>query len=144
MANGKKYRLAGVKEAPVFYPTPEQFEDPLRYIASIREEAEPFGICKIVPPAGFKVPFVLDTKAFTFSTRVQVKEDFLARCLRAKTHTHRWISLPRAQKILPSSTFFRFPASSSVLSLNDLGFTSFEAFSAYALTPECISTPSSL
>ncbi len=27
-----------------------EFGDPLRYIASIRAEAEQFGICKVVPP----------------------------------------------------------------------------------------------
>lgn len=35
-----------VPEAPVFRPTPEEFEDPLAYIASIREHAESYGICK--------------------------------------------------------------------------------------------------
>ena len=36
-----KYRMAAVKEAPVFHPSAEEFADPLRYIASIRAEAEP-------------------------------------------------------------------------------------------------------
>ena len=42
---GKKYRLSAVKEAPVYHPTEDEFADPLRYIASIRAEAEEFGIC---------------------------------------------------------------------------------------------------
>lgn len=41
-------------EAPVFYPTFEQFQDPIEFISSIREKAEPFGICKIVPPSEWK------------------------------------------------------------------------------------------
>lgn len=38
-------------EAPVFYPTDEEFTDPLGYIAKIRPIAENHGICKIKPPA---------------------------------------------------------------------------------------------
>ena len=54
-------------DAPVFRPTAAQFRDPLRYVASIRREAEPFGICKIVPPRGWKVESAVDwntTKKF--------------------------------------------------------------------------------
>ena len=56
-----------IPEAPVFRPTAAQFRDPLRYVASIRREAEPFGICKIVPPRGWKVECAVDwnsTKKF--------------------------------------------------------------------------------
>ena len=34
-----------LREAPTFHPTAAEFEDPLRYIMSIREESEQFGIC---------------------------------------------------------------------------------------------------
>ena len=66
-----KYRMAAVKEAPVFHPSAEEFADPLRYIASIRAEAEPCGLCRIVPPAGWAVPFNQDPATFAFKTRVQ-------------------------------------------------------------------------
>uniref|UniRef100_A0A7N0U9Q5 Uncharacterized protein n=1 Tax=Kalanchoe fedtschenkoi TaxID=63787 RepID=A0A7N0U9Q5_KALFE len=39
-----------LEEAPVFYPTEEDFEDMPKYIASIRPSAEGHGICRIVPP----------------------------------------------------------------------------------------------
>ncbi|XP_067135664.1 uncharacterized protein [Centruroides vittatus] len=43
-----------ILNAPVFYPSQEDFLDPLEYIKKIQPEAEKFGICKIVPPAQFK------------------------------------------------------------------------------------------
>ena len=58
-------------EAPVFRPTPEEFEHPLRYIASIRPTAEAYGICKVIPPAGWKPPYVVDRATFRFKTRIQ-------------------------------------------------------------------------
>ena len=35
-----------VAEAPTFRPSAEEFGDPLAYIASIRQQAECYGICK--------------------------------------------------------------------------------------------------
>ncbi|KAF9934979.1 hypothetical protein FBU30_009401 [Linnemannia zychae] len=64
-------RIFGLAEAPCFYPTPEQFIEPLKYIESIRSEAEKAGICKIIPPAGWKPTFALDTEVFRFKTRIQ-------------------------------------------------------------------------
>ncbi|XP_004349098.2 hypothetical protein CAOG_02348 [Capsaspora owczarzaki ATCC 30864] len=58
-------------EAPVFRPTEEEFSDCLAYIASIREEAEKYGICKIIPPANWKPPFAIDLDKFVFPTRKQ-------------------------------------------------------------------------
>ena len=53
-------------EAPVFYPTPKEFEDPLAYIAKIRHIGEQTGILKIVPP-DWKPDFALDTQVrFSF------------------------------------------------------------------------------
>jgi histone demethylase JARID1 len=42
--------LFDIPEAPVFYPTPEEFQNPAQYIKSIAPLVEPFGICRIIPP----------------------------------------------------------------------------------------------
>ncbi|CAN1246953.1 Putative lysine-specific demethylase JMJ16 [Linum grandiflorum] len=68
-------RRPDIEEAPVFYPTEKEFEDTLNYIASIRPKAEPYGICRIVPPPSWKPPCPLKEKSIwegsKFSTRVQ-------------------------------------------------------------------------
>ncbi|XP_058002667.1 putative lysine-specific demethylase JMJ16 isoform X2 [Hevea brasiliensis] len=68
-------RRPDLEDAPVFYPTEEEFEDTLKYIASIRPKAEPYGICRIVPPPSWKPPCPLKEKSIwegsTFATRVQ-------------------------------------------------------------------------
>lgn len=45
---------AQLVEAPVFHPSEQEFQDPIEYIERIRNKAEQFGICKIVPPSNFK------------------------------------------------------------------------------------------
>lgn len=66
-----------VPEAPTYYPSVEEFQNPLEYVtrflshhpanppvfltfSSIREEAEKYGICKIVPPKGWNPPNLFD------------------------------------------------------------------------------------
>lgn len=64
-----------IDEAPIFYPTREEFEDTLGYIAKIRPKAEAYGICRIVPPSSWKPPCPLKEKSMwedaKFSTRIQ-------------------------------------------------------------------------
>lgn len=55
-------RPFGLTDCPTFRPTPEQFKDPLAYIKSISENARTYGMCKIVPPLGWNMPFVADTE----------------------------------------------------------------------------------
>eukprot|EP00897_Mesotaenium_endlicherianum_P000605 jgi/Mesen1/10545/ME000083S10045 len=61
----------GLGEAPVFYPTLEEFAHPLRYIASIRDKAEQYGMCRIVPPPAWDPPFALNREGFSFKTKLQ-------------------------------------------------------------------------
>ncbi|KAF5729995.1 lysine-specific demethylase 5B isoform X2 [Tripterygium wilfordii] len=56
---------------PVYYPTEDEFRDPLEYIYKIRPEAEPYGICRIVPPKSWSPPFALNADSFTFPTKTQ-------------------------------------------------------------------------
>ncbi|KZT71516.1 hypothetical protein DAEQUDRAFT_724032 [Daedalea quercina L-15889] len=64
-------RPFGLTDCPVFHPTLEQWKDPLGYIKSISDNARKYGMCKIVPPAGWNMPFVTDTERFRFKTRLQ-------------------------------------------------------------------------
>jgi histone demethylase JARID1 len=59
-----------LEEAPVFHPSEEEFQNALLYIASIREQAEPYGLCRIVPPSSWQPPFALPA-GWKFKTKVQ-------------------------------------------------------------------------
>ncbi|KAJ0183989.1 hypothetical protein K1T71_000412 [Dendrolimus kikuchii] len=43
-------------EAPVFYPTNQDFQNPIAYFEKILPEASKFGLCKVVSPRDFKPP----------------------------------------------------------------------------------------
>lgn len=55
-------RPFGLEDCLEFYPTPDEFKDPMAYIRSISDRAKQYGICKIIPPKGWKMPFVADTE----------------------------------------------------------------------------------
>jgi histone demethylase JARID1 len=60
-----------VPTAPRYFPTEEQFQDPLAFVQAIRAEAEPYGICSIRPPASWAPPYAMDKARFSFKTRLQ-------------------------------------------------------------------------
>ncbi|XVF13135.1 hypothetical protein REPUB_Repub08aG0182000 [Reevesia pubescens] len=68
-----------IPSGPVYYPSEEEFRDPLEYICKIRPEAEPYGICKIVPPKNWNPPFALNLDSFTFPTKTQAIHQLQAR-----------------------------------------------------------------
>ncbi|EXB37360.1 Lysine-specific demethylase 5A [Morus notabilis] len=68
-----------IPSGPVYYPTEDEFRDPLEYIYKIRPEAEPYGICRIVPPKSWKPPFGLNLESFEFPTKTQAIHQLQAR-----------------------------------------------------------------
>uniref|UniRef100_A0A0D9XMW6 JmjC domain-containing protein n=1 Tax=Leersia perrieri TaxID=77586 RepID=A0A0D9XMW6_9ORYZ len=64
-----------IEECPVYYPTKEEFEDPIGYIQKIAPVASKYGICKIVSPVSASVPagvvLMKEQPGFKFMTRVQ-------------------------------------------------------------------------
>lgn len=57
-----KERPFALEDCPAFYPTPEEFRDPMSYIRTIAPQAQEYGIAKIVPPETWRMPFVTDTE----------------------------------------------------------------------------------
>ena len=55
---------------PTFYPTEDDFTDPITYIESIREKAEPFGMCRVIPPASWKMESKVNEE-IRFTTQMQ-------------------------------------------------------------------------
>ncbi|KAF5899988.1 protein Jumonji-like isoform X1, partial [Clarias magur] len=51
---GKCASLPEMAEVPAFHPSPREFHDPLAYVELVREQAEPFGLFRVVPPAGWR------------------------------------------------------------------------------------------
>jgi len=71
----KQYK--SIPLAPEFRPTEEEFKNPLEYINSIRHKAQPYGICKIIPPkpnnGWLEIPFnkTVQSEDFYFQTKRQ-------------------------------------------------------------------------
>ncbi|CAN4128108.1 unnamed protein product [Withania somnifera] len=64
-----------IPECPVYYPSKEEFEDPLVYLQKLAPEVSKYGICKIVSPITASVPagvvLLKEKVGFKFTTRVQ-------------------------------------------------------------------------
>ncbi|XP_069112657.1 LOW QUALITY PROTEIN: protein Jumonji-like [Argopecten irradians] len=61
---------ARLVEAPTFYPSEDQFSDPIKYIQSITMVAEPYGMCRIIPPCSWK-PDSKISEELRFTTQKQ-------------------------------------------------------------------------
>ncbi|CAO4373878.1 unnamed protein product [Caenorhabditis nigoni] len=90
--------------APVYYPTSEEFADPIEYVAKIRPDAERYGVVKIVPPADFKPPFAIDKEKFTFRPRTQKLNEVEAIVKEKHTFIERLVNFNRY-----SGLQFEFP-----------------------------------
>ncbi|GMH30779.1 hypothetical protein Nepgr_032622 [Nepenthes gracilis] len=78
-----------LKEAPLFYPKEEEFKDTLKYIESIRQQVEPYGFCRIVPPPSWKPPCFFREKdmwqSSRFATQIQRINELQNHCVKRKT-----------------------------------------------------------
>ncbi|KAK4491535.1 hypothetical protein RD792_002287, partial [Penstemon davidsonii] len=102
-----------VDEAPVFYPTAEEFQDTIGYIASIRSIAEAYGICKIVPPQSWTPPCPLKDKKIweksKFFTRIQQvdllqnREPMRKKLQRKRKRRRQFFSKPRRRARIENS-----------------------------------------
>eukprot|EP00850_Spirogloea_muscicola_P013228 SM000088S23769 [mRNA] locus=s88:396563:401364:- [translate_table: standard] len=66
--------LDHIPEAVVFRPTLDEFKDPTSYLEKIKPQAEKTGICKIIPPQGWRPPF-----SFNASTRFRTRKQMIHR-----------------------------------------------------------------
>mmetsp|Transcript_3553 Transcript_3553/g.7190 ORF Transcript_3553/g.7190 Transcript_3553/m.7190 type:complete len:750 (-) Transcript_3553:153-2402(-) len=65
--------ISAIVDGPVYYPTVEEFQHPLKYVNKIRAEASNYGICKIVPPQGWNMPCEVDMESKKeFETKRQI------------------------------------------------------------------------
>ncbi|KAF2754810.1 PLU-1-domain-containing protein [Pseudovirgaria hyperparasitica] len=67
----KTSRPFGLEEAPTYYPTEKEWEDPLAYVMSVAPEASKYGIMKVIPPDTWLPDLAIDTEKFHFKTRRQ-------------------------------------------------------------------------
>ncbi|WPH03898.1 PLU-1-domain-containing protein [Acrodontium crateriforme] len=67
----KPTRPYDIPEAPTFWPTDEEFRDPMEYIRKISPEGSKYGIVRIVPPESWNPTFAINTERFHFRTRRQ-------------------------------------------------------------------------
>ncbi|XP_048136925.1 putative lysine-specific demethylase JMJ16 [Rhodamnia argentea] len=77
-----------LEDTPVFQPTDKEFGDPLEYLTSLRQRAEAYGICRVVPPPSWKPSCQLTEEniwgSATFRTQMQ-RIDLLNTCLLRET-----------------------------------------------------------
>jgi len=100
LASSVTPRPFGLEDCPSFYPTAEEFADPLNYIRSISDRAHQYGICKIIPPENWSMPFVTDTEVFSlFSLFSQFSFFYNAfQAFRFKTRVQRLNSIEAASR----------------------------------------------
>ncbi|GFR92227.1 protein Jumonji [Elysia marginata] len=66
--------LVGSEEkssVPTFHPTDAEFSNPMAYISKIQSEAEPHGMCRIIPPPTWKLDSSKQIEEIRFTSQVQ-------------------------------------------------------------------------
>ncbi|KAK8638049.1 hypothetical protein V6N13_136492 [Hibiscus sabdariffa] len=120
-----------LEDVPVFYPTEEEFEDTLKYIASIRPRAEEYGICRIVPPSSWKPPCPLNDKIMwensRFATRVQ-RVDKLQNRISMRKMSKVYNNMKRKRRRCMRMAVDCWSDSGSISGSADAGFCEVEGF----------------
>ncbi|KAJ8273294.1 hypothetical protein GJAV_G00099900 [Gymnothorax javanicus] len=62
--------LASLAEVPAFCPDAREFQDPMTYLDSVRSRAEPYGLCRVIPPPDWRPECKLKDE-MRFVTQVQ-------------------------------------------------------------------------
>ncbi|XP_066571971.1 protein Jumonji isoform X2 [Amia ocellicauda] len=65
-----KMGWAAMTEVPIFRPSHKEFQDPLVYMESIRDQVEPYGLCRVIPPPDWRPECKLNDE-MRFVTQVQ-------------------------------------------------------------------------
>ncbi|WOG86542.1 hypothetical protein DCAR_0205753 [Daucus carota subsp. sativus] len=67
----------------MYYPSREEFEDPLVYLQKVAPEASKYGICKIASPLSSSIPagmiMMKENRGFNFTTKVQPLRNYTIR-----------------------------------------------------------------
>jgi len=66
-----KIDLKHIPEVPTFHPSPKEFLNPIRYIRSLHQIGQKWGVVKIVPPRNWSPGFHIDPENYSFKTRKQ-------------------------------------------------------------------------
>ncbi|XP_009803913.1 putative lysine-specific demethylase JMJ16 [Nicotiana sylvestris] len=66
-------RIPSLEEAPVFHPSEEEFEDTLKYVASILPHVKHYGICRIVPPSSWKPPSRIEEPSTVYGVNTHIQ-----------------------------------------------------------------------
>nr|XP_016489499.1 PREDICTED: putative lysine-specific demethylase JMJ16 isoform X1 [Nicotiana tabacum]XP_016489500.1 PREDICTED: putative lysine-specific demethylase JMJ16 isoform X1 [Nicotiana tabacum] len=66
-------RIPSLEEAPVFHPSEEEFEDTLKYVASILPHIKHYGICRIVPPSSWKPPSRIEEESTVYGVNTHIQ-----------------------------------------------------------------------
>ncbi len=81
---------SAVREAPTLHPTPAEFANPSRYLASLEPLAARFGVLKVVPPPGWRPPPPAIHPSAMFETKRQAIHKLQVRAWRAILSDARW------------------------------------------------------
>lgn len=101
-------RIPSLDEVPVLHPTEEEFEDTLKYVASILPHVKHYGVCRIVPPSSWKPPCRIKEEAMRYGvdTHIQRISDLQSLFFKKRLEGAHKKANNRRQKILSMKSDF--------------------------------------